>query len=75
MMNEEKISLHFNDKAVLQLYSPDESPFFQLSMPQGDAVFRDLLLDKSLTQKAMFSTRLSFSLSTLAVGLVTALFG
>jgi hypothetical protein len=55
MMNEEKFSLHFNEKVVLQLYSPDETPYFQLSMPQGIGVFRDLLLDKSLAQKACLS--------------------
>lgn len=50
-MNEEKVSIHYNDKVVLQLYSPDESPYFQFSMPHGNAVFRDVLLDKSLNQK------------------------
>lgn len=43
-----KISLHHNDKTVLQLYTPDESPYYLLSM-RGNAAFRDLILDKSLS--------------------------
>ena len=43
-----KLSLHHNDKTVLQLYAPDESPYYLLSM-RGNAAFRDLILDKSLS--------------------------
>ena len=55
MSNEEKISLHFNEKVVFQIYSPDESPFFQFNMPQGNGVFRDVLLEKSFSQKVNLS--------------------
>lgn len=42
-----KLSLHHNDHTVLQLYTPDESPYYLLSM-QGNAAFRDLILDKAM---------------------------
>lgn len=53
--NEEKFSLNFNDKLVYQIYAPDESPYFQFNMPFGNGVFRDILLDKSFSQKVCSS--------------------
>lgn len=62
MTNEEKISLQFNEKVVFQIYSPDESPYFQLNMPQGNGVFRDILLDSMLSQKVSYYIIIIYSI-------------
>lgn len=54
MFSDGKLSLHHNDKAVVQLYAPDESPYYLFSM-QGNAAFRDVVLDKALSQQVCAS--------------------
>ena len=55
-MSEGMISLNHNDKTVMQLTAPDVSNYYQLGF-SGDGVFRDVLLDPTLTLQVYFSER------------------
>lgn len=46
-MTEGVLSLHHNDKTVLQLGAPDASLYYQFSFA-GEGVFRDILFEQSL---------------------------
>lgn len=41
------MSFHHNDKAVIQLYAPEDSAYYHLSV-QGNGGFRDVILDRNL---------------------------
>lgn len=49
-LSEGLVSLNHNDKTVLQLSAPDSSNYYQMSF-QGEANFRDILLDQTLVQQ------------------------
>jgi hypothetical protein len=43
--SDSKISIHHNDRAIIQFYAPDESPHYFLSV-FGNAGFNDIILDQ-----------------------------
>lgn len=44
-----KATFTYNEKPVFQLYVPDDTPFYFLSMSQTNLGVHDIIMDKTLT--------------------------